>query len=68
MAKIDENVLKEINVIKKMIQDGQKRLSDFTSQKTDSLFESKTDCENALIELDEELADIENALCELTSE
>ena len=72
MAKIDLNVLKELKTIKEMIQDGQKRLSDYTSVKAESLSEKNTDCENALIELDEEIheefADIENALCELTTE
>ena len=42
MAKIDLNVLKELKTIKEMIQDGQKRLSDYTSVKAESLSEEST--------------------------
>lgn len=72
MSRIDINVLKELKVIRDVIQDSKKSLSDFTDGKDAVLHQITDDLENAICEESEDLAgalaDIENALCELTEE
>lgn len=70
MSRIDIDVLKELKIIRDMIQDCKKRLSDFTDGKDAVLHQKTDDIENAICEesegIESALADIENALCELS--
>lgn len=70
MSRIDIDVLKELKIIRDMIQDSKKRLSDFADDKDAVLYQITDDLENAICEESEgielALADIENALCELS--
>ena len=70
MPRIDLDVLKELKIIRDMIQDCKKRLSDFTDGKDAVLHQITDDLENAICEesesIESSLADIENALCELS--
>lgn len=70
MARIDNDVMKEIALARKAIFEAKKRLNDYTDNKDDILTIKTEDLENALCEesetVEEALADIENALCELS--
>lgn len=70
MSRIDLDVLKELKIIRDIIQDSKKSLSDFTDGKDAALHEITNDLENAICEesegIESALADIENALCELS--
>lgn len=70
MSRIDIDVLKELKIIRDMIQDSKKSLSDFTDGKDAVLHQITDDLENAMCEesegIESALADIENALCELS--
>ena len=70
MSRIDIDVLKELKIVRDMIQDCKKRLSDITDGKDAALHQITDDLENAICEesegIESSLADIENALCELS--
>lgn len=70
MAKISVEILKELAVIRAMLYENKKVLSDISDNNMSSIIEKTDTLENAICEQSEDiesaLADIENALCEIT--
>lgn len=72
MSRISVEVLKELAVIRAMLYENKKDLSDISDSNMSSIIEKTDTLENAICEQSEDiesaLADIENALCEITED
>lgn len=70
MSRISVEVLKELAVIRAMLYENKKVLSDISDNNMSSIIEKTDTLENAICEQSEDIesaiADIENALCEIT--